>query len=45
MKSLNPLISVVQTIYIIVKARGGELKVKTREEDSTFIIHLRMAGN
>ena len=41
MKSLNQCKSVVQTIYDIVKAHGGELKVETREgEGSEFIIQL-----
>lgn len=32
---------VIQTIYDIVKAHGGELKVETKEgEDTTFIINL-----
>jgi signal transduction histidine kinase len=40
-KSINPFKSVVQTIYDIVKADGGELKVETKEgEGSTFIIQL-----
>ena len=31
----------IQTIYDIVKAHGGELKVETKEgEGSTFIIEL-----
>jgi signal transduction histidine kinase len=33
--------SVIQTIYDIVKAHGGELKVETKEgEGTTFIIQL-----
>ena len=40
-KSINPYKSVIQTIYDIVKAHGGELKVETKEgEGSTFIIQL-----
>jgi len=40
-KSINPFKSVIQTIYDIVKAHGGELKVETKEgEGSTFIIQL-----
>ena len=40
-QSINPFISVIQTIYDIVKAHGGELKVETKEgEGSEFIIHL-----
>ena len=31
-QSLNPCPSVIQTIYDIVKAHGGELKVETRKE-------------
>ena len=39
--SINPFISVIQTIYDIVKAHGGELKVETKEGDgSEFIIQL-----
>ena len=40
-KSINPCPSVIQTIYNIVKAHGGELKVETKEgEGSEFIIKL-----
>jgi signal transduction histidine kinase len=40
-KSLNLCQSVIQTIYDIVKAHGGELKVETKEgEGSEFIIQL-----
>ena len=40
-KSINPFESVIQTIYDIVKAQGGELKVETNEgEGSEFIILL-----
>jgi hypothetical protein len=40
-KSINPCKSVVQTIYDIVKAHGGEIKVETKEgEGSEFIITL-----
>ena len=40
-QSINPLISVIQTIYDIIKAHGGEIKVETKEgEGSEFIIHL-----
>ena len=39
--SINPFISVIQTIYDIVKAHGGELKVETKEgEGSEFVIVL-----
>ncbi len=41
MKSINPIRSVIQTIYDIVKAHGGELKVETKEgEGSEFIIEM-----
>jgi len=40
-KSINPFKSVIQTIYGIVKAHGGEIKVLTKEGDgSEFIISL-----
>ena len=40
-QSINPFISVIQTIYDIIKAHGGEIKVETKEgEGSEFIIHL-----
>ena len=40
-KSINPLKSVIQTIYDIVKVHGGELKVETNKgEGSIFIIQL-----
>ena len=40
-KSINPFKSVIQTIYVIVKTHGGELKVETKEgEGSEFIILL-----
>jgi signal transduction histidine kinase len=40
-KSINPCKSVVQIIYHIVKAHGGELKVEAKEnESSEFIIQL-----
>jgi K+-sensing histidine kinase KdpD len=40
-QSINQCKSVVQTIYDIVKAHGGELKVETKEnEGSSFIISL-----
>ena len=42
-KSINPFKSVIQTIYDIVKAHGGELKVETKEgEGSEFTIILPM---
>ena len=43
-KSINQCKSVIQTIYDIVKAHGGELKVETKEgEGSEFIIQLPVA--
>ena len=40
-QSINPFISVIQTIYDIVKVHGGKLKVETKEGDgSEFIIQL-----
>ncbi len=40
-KSKNPCKSVIQTIYDIVKAHGGEIKVETKESEFTeFIIFL-----
>ena len=40
-KSINSWSSVIQTIYNIVKAHGGELKVEMKEgEGSEFIISL-----
>ena len=40
-KSINPLKSVIQTSYDIVKSHGGELKVETKNgEGSEFIIQL-----
>lgn len=42
-KSINPFKSVVQTIYDIIKAHGGEIKVKTKGgEETTFIIQLHV---
>ena len=41
MKSINPIKSVIQTTYDIIKAHSGELKVETKEgEGSEFIIQL-----
>ena len=41
MKSINPFKSVIQIIYDIVKAHGGELKVVTKGgEEAGFIIIL-----
>ena len=40
-QSINQCKSVVQTIYDIVKAHGGEFKLKTKESDgSEFTIIL-----
>ena len=40
-QSINPIKSVIQTIYDIVKAHGGEFKVGTKEGgESKFIIQL-----
>ena len=40
-QSINPFKSVIQTLYDIIKAHGGEIKVETREgEGSEFIIQL-----
>jgi len=40
-KSIHPCKSVIQTIYDIVKAHGGEIKVETKEgEGSEFVIQL-----
>ena len=40
-KSINPFKSVIQTIYDIVKAHGGELKVETKQSlGAEFFIHL-----
>jgi len=40
-KSINPFKSVIQTIYDIVKAHRGEIKVKSKEgEGSEFIFQL-----
>lgn len=40
-KSIHPCKSVIQIIYDIVKAHGGEIKVETKEgEGSEFIIQL-----
>jgi hypothetical protein len=38
-KSIHPCQSVIQTMYDIIKAHGGEIKVKTTEGEGTeFII-------
>ena len=40
-KSIHPCKSVIQTIYDIIKAHGGELRVETKEgEGSEFMITL-----
>ena len=42
-KSINQCQSVIQTIYDIIKAHGGDLKVETKEwEGAEFIIELPM---
>ena len=44
MQSINPIKSVIQTTYDIVKTHGGELKVETKEgEGAEFIIQLPFA--
>ncbi len=35
MKSINPIKSVIQTAYDIIKAHGGEIKVSTKENEET----------
>jgi signal transduction histidine kinase len=41
LKSINPIKSVVQTIYDIIKAHGWEIKVDTKEGEGTeFTIQL-----
>ena len=37
-KSINPIKSVIQTIYDIIKAHGGEIKVETKEGESAEFI-------
>ena len=40
-KSINPCKSVIQTIYDIIKAHGGEIKVNTKENEGLeFIVEL-----
>jgi signal transduction histidine kinase len=40
-QSIHPCESVIQTIYDIVKAHGGEIKVETKEgQGSEFIINI-----
>ncbi len=40
-QSVNPFKSVIQMAYDIIKARGGEIKVESKEgEGTTFIILL-----
>jgi two-component system NtrC family sensor kinase len=40
-KSINPIKSVIQTSYDIMKAHGGNITVETKEgEGTTFIIQL-----
>jgi signal transduction histidine kinase len=33
-QSINPFKSVIQTIYDIIKAHGGEIKVETKEDEA-----------
>jgi hypothetical protein len=41
-KSINQFESVIQTIYDIIKAHSGEIKVETKEDkESESIIQLR----
>jgi signal transduction histidine kinase len=40
-KSINPVKSVIQTIYDIIKAHGGEIRVETKQGvGSEFVILL-----
>jgi light-regulated signal transduction histidine kinase (bacteriophytochrome) len=40
-KSINPCKSMIQTIYDIIKAHGGDIRVETKEgEGSEFIIQI-----
>ena len=40
-KSINPIKSVIQTIYNIIKAQGGEIKVETKEgKGAEFVVQL-----
>lgn len=40
-KSIHPCKSVIQTIYDIVKAHGGDIRVNSKEKEGTeFIIKL-----
>jgi signal transduction histidine kinase len=40
-KSINPLKSVIQTSYDIIKAHGGEIKMETKEDEGTeFAVQL-----
>jgi K+-sensing histidine kinase KdpD len=42
-KSINQCKSVIQTIYDIVKAHGGDIKAETKEgEGAEFIIQLTL---
>jgi two-component system, NtrC family, sensor kinase len=45
-KSINPFKSVIQTSYDIIKAHGGEIKVKSKEgEGSEFVIQFPIYTN
>ncbi len=45
-KSINPIKSVIQTSYDIIKAHGGEIKVETKEgEYMKFMISLPLTNS
>ena len=40
-KSIHPYKSVIQTMYVVIKAHGGEIKVENKErEGAEFTIQL-----
>ena len=40
-QSIHPCTSVIQTMYDILKAHGGEIKAESKENEGTaFLIHL-----
>ena len=44
-KSINQCKSVIQTIYDIIKAHGGELKVKTKNgEEAELIVQIPISS-
>ncbi len=46
MKSINPCISLIQKIYDIVKAHGGEITINTSENEGTeFTIQIPIEKN